>query len=195
MCEFYTYEKQKYSCEKCNWAGIGEQTEEILDLRDAFVIACPTCGHHLDVIMFPTIDETLKYGTEKQKEEAQQHQKFRNRALASRLKNCEQLPEIEADEIIITLREVGRKDGEDDWYIVLYWNEKEIWREIGTYEYYDRYIALGQILQNKYGSRLVDFETEYTMFLGGDYHPAFDEVKKFRELLRLNRYYCISSNY
>ena len=103
---------------------------------------------------------------------------------ASRLKNCDQLPEIASDKIIITLKEEENVNGEDG-YIILYWNEKEIWREIRTFEYYDRYIELGNLLKEKYGERLVDFETDYTVYLGGDYHRAFEKVKKFRTSISL----------
>jgi hypothetical protein len=72
------------------------------------------------------------------------------------------LPIIGASKIIITLREEEPKDGEDG-YIVLYSGKKEIWREIRTYEYYERYIELGNIIKEKYGSRLTDFKAKETV--------------------------------
>ena len=182
MSEYYTYEMQDYSCKKCKWKGLGKQTVTEWFLG-GFDIGCPQCHHFLDFISFPTHDDVLKYGTEQEKNDALQRQLFLDRVEASRLKNCEQLPEIETDKIVITLREDETVEGEDD-YIVLYWNGKEIWREIRTYEYYDRYIELGQILQKKYGSRLIDFEAEHTVYFCGDSLTGFDEARAFRASLQ-----------
>ena len=188
MSQYYEYKKQDYFCRKCRWEGIGGQTEEGEMARCYFEIICPGCGILLDIVMFPTIDEILSYGTESEKASARKKKLSTDRVNASRLQDSDQLPEIDSNEFVITLREefVDGKEGE----IVLYWNETEIWRELITYEYYDRYIELGRILKEKYGSRVIDFEAEPTIYLLGDYFPALDEVERFREYFRSNRNPC-----
>jgi hypothetical protein len=128
----------------------------------------------------------MEYGTEEEKASASERQDFLGRVKAAELKSPDQLPEIEADEIVITLCEEHKTDGKDG-SIVLYWNEKEIWREILTYEYYDRYLELGEILKEKYGNRLIDFEAKITTHLGGDYGLAFKKVEEFRKSLKAGR--------
>jgi hypothetical protein len=100
------------------------------------------------------------------------------------------LPDIDADEIIITLREEEtlpqeEKSGENDGAnIVLYWKDQELWRELRSFEYYPRYLDLGKILKEKYGDRLIDFEAAHTVYLGGDRLSAFEQVDKFRKSLK-----------
>ena len=98
----------------------------------------------------------------------------------------DQLPEIESDEIVISLREEDIGIHEDG-VIILYWNKNEIWREVRTYEYYNRYIELGHILKEKYGNKLIDFEVKFTLFLGGDSPLAIDKVNEFRKSLKSNK--------
>ena len=184
MSQYYTYKKQNYSCKKCKWKGLGEQTQsgDIINW-DSIQILCPQCYNLITVVMFPTFEETMEYGSEEEKVSARERQDFLTRLHASQLKKAGQLPDIEASEIIISLREEAKTDGKDG-YIVLYWKEKELWREIRGWEYYERYLELGNILKEKYGSRLIDFEADETTDLGGDYAFAFDKVRKFRNSLK-----------
>ena len=94
------------------------------------------------------------------------------------------MTDIVADEIIIVLRE-EENDQNDDAYIVLYWNDQEIWRELRTYEYYGRYIELGEMLKSKYSKRLVDFDIQTNgIYLYGDSISAWDKVQEFRASLK-----------
>jgi len=178
MSQYYKYKTQDYTCKKCRWIGTGEQTEdgEII-CGDSFEVNCPRCYNLLDIVIFPTLDEMLKYGTKDDKQRARVRQEFLNTVREKELKASVQLPDIDENEIIITLCEENSN-------IVLFWNDNEIWREIRTYEYYTRYLQLGEILKEKYGERLADFKTEYTLYLGGDSLSAFDEVRKFRKSLK-----------
>lgn len=105
------------------------------------------------------------------------------------LTSPDQLPDIDADEITITLREegIGETNATGNiWegaFLVFYWGEKEICRVSAWFEYYTGYLRWGEILKEKYGERLIDFETRYTVDLGGDSSSAFDKVRKFRKSL------------
>lgn len=185
MSQYYTYKEQNFVCRKCKWKGRGAQASEgdIINW-DSMEILCPKCYNLLTVVMFPTYDETMKYGTVKEKAYAQKRKAFHERVYSSRLKNAEELPDIDEKKIVITLHEEAPCEDKEDGYIVLYYRETEIWREIRTYEYYGRYIELGNILKEKYGTRLVDFVAEYTTYLGGDHLFAFDKVREFRNSLK-----------
>ena len=182
MSGYYEYKNQQYHCGNCDWAGFGSETIDNDDIDSFLEILCPKCNKNLDCVCFPTLEETLEFGTKEDKESAIKKQNFINRVQASRLKNHKQLPDIQADKIIITLCEVEQTAGRDA-DIVLLWKDKEIWREICTYEYYERYLELGRILKEKYGERLIDFEAKHTTYLGGDCSFAFDKVREFRQSL------------
>lgn len=51
-----------------------------------------------------------------------------------------------------TLETVENGDG----YITVTYKGKQIWKEIHGYEYYGRFIEMGQILKEKYGDRMFD---------------------------------------
>ena len=182
MSQYYQYKNQSYHCSKCGWEGLGSEADENDEINSFLALCCPKCYDNIDCISWPIIDESLKYGDEEEKAHARKKQQFIDRVMVSRLKSSDQLLDIEADKIVISLCE-EKSESTDDSYIVLSWNGKELWREILTYEYYKRYLELGGILREKYGKRLVDFEVEHTTYLGGDCSFAFDEVRKFRKAL------------
>jgi len=134
--------------------------------------------------MFPTFEETMKYGTDIEKADVQKQQNFLKRLHSSYLTSCDQLPDIDADKIVIALCEEEPVSENKDGHIILCYSSKEIWREVRSFEYYPRYLKLGEMLKEKYGERLVDFETEYTVYLGGDSLNAFDKVDEFRKSLK-----------
>ena len=192
MPSFYDYKNQKsytelnFSCEKCDWFGTGEQAKEGMDSPSGFGFAllCPKCDKYIDWIDGTvSLNDLINYGTEEDKASAKKQMQFYDDVRNSRKDFEKNLPDIEDEEIVVILRE---EDAEETrrGHIVLYWGEKEIWREIRTYEYYDRYLELGGILKGKYGSRLIDFEARHTLDLGGDYFSAFEKVDNFRKSLK-----------
>ena len=93
------------------------------------------------------------------------------------------MPDIDAENIVITLREEEHAES-GDAYIILLHKEDELWKEIRCYEFYTRYLELGELLKQKYGERLIDFEADYTVHLGGDSLSAFERVETFRKSLK-----------
>jgi len=186
MSKYYTYKKSIFNCEKCNWEGFGEQANvgEYFNWN-CFDIVCPQCHESIAVIDFPTFEEVFEYGTEGKKANTMEQKHFHERVKKSRLNNAGQLPEIDAERIVIKLCEEEATDDADS-FIVLYWNNEEIWREIRTYEYFDRYIELGNILKEKYGARLIDFEAKHTTYFGGDDLSSIGVIERFRDSLSKN---------
>ena len=194
MAQFYDYKNKKsykkldFACNKCDWSGTGEDADEDdgSPSGEGFPILCPKCREYIEWIdTTVSYDELLKYGSEKDKAHALERMEFWNNWREARLKSPEQLPDIDAEEIIITLREeekphTGKIDDAD---IVLYWKDKELWREVRLFEYYDRYISIGEILKEKYGERLIDFEAKETWALGGDSYSGLLKARKFRKSL------------
>jgi hypothetical protein len=181
---YYQHKNEEYACEKCGWTGRGAQVVDGDEFgRMVYLVRCPQCHAPIGFVSHPTIAEMLQYGTEEDKAAAQQSQEFLNRVWASELKSIEPLPDIDAERIIFSLREEVIIPENKEAYIVLCWGEREVWREVRSFEYYPRYLQLGELLKEKYGERLADFAVEYTVYLGGDSLSAFDKVREFRRSL------------
>jgi len=190
MAQFYNYKTKKsyeeldFSCKKCDWSGTGKEASEGDGFSDGFPILCPKCRAYIEWIdVMVSHEDIMTYGSEEQKARELKRIAFINRIRTTELRSPDQLPDIDADEIIITLQEIESTEADSDDYIVLYWNEQELWRGIRSFEYYDRYLAFGEILKEKYGKRLIDFEAELTVYLGGDSLSAFRKVREFRKSL------------
>jgi hypothetical protein len=177
---YFTYKNEKFTCKNCNWQGTGEETT-IGEYFDAgYEIDCPNCGESLPggLVVFPSLEETAVLGNEMEQKEAQELLAQRERFEAARLKNPEQLPHLDGDELIFHMSEV--KEG-GDGFMVFKYDEKEVWRELCYYEYYDRYIAIGEIMIEKYGERLKDIIPKVNgIYFYGDTLKAPGIVEEFR---------------
>jgi predicted metal-dependent phosphoesterase TrpH len=198
---FHTYKKYHFQCKECDWEGLGDETAIVGDVINYEVIGCPKCRKMIEFIPFPTSGDVLRYGNVKDRRKARRwlveemrhkakwRDKWRNHP---DLTSPDQLPDINSDEIIITLREegLGKVNTKGDiWegaFLVFYWGRQEIWRVPMWFEYYTGYLRWGEILKEKYGGRLIDFEAAHTVDLGGDSLSAFKKVDEFRAALRAN---------
>lgn len=180
---YYTYKNNKYLCKNCGWTGMGIETEQGDFFKDGFEIDCPKCHERLkELIIFPSYEEVLKKGSDKEKQETTIRIKERKKYLASLLKSITQLPELNDDFMAFVLREV-EEDGQQ--YIVITHENKIIWKEIRTYEYYDRFIELGKLFEEKYGDKMIDLVPDVDgLYLYGDRMHSPTLVKNFRKELR-----------
>ena len=200
MAQFYDYKDKKsykvqdFSCSECDWRGTGDELAEGQDSPGGygFIVLCPECRQYIGWIdTTVSIYELSTYGSEADKDFARERKEFWNNWRETSLKHPDQLPDIDAGRVIVRLCEESKDTGKtDDADIVLYWDGKEIWREMRLYEYYGRYLQIGKILIEKYGNRLVDFEAENTWALCGDDSLALKKVSEFRELVRINHRFC-----
>ena len=180
---YYSYKKKRFACEHCGWTGLGSKVEQGETFEDGFEVDCPKCHERFPgLILFPTIDETLKKGSKEDKEAATEAKAFREKLLASFLKDISQLPALHDDFIAFVLTEKKIK-GED--YIVITHKTKTIWKEIRGYEYYERFVELGKLLKQKYGNKMIDLVPEVDGFyLYGDRLSSPKIVNDFRRGLR-----------
>ena len=153
MNNVYTYKNHQYNCENCDWSGKGEVLKQGDLFEDGFEVNCPNCKYLLELVLFPTLSEVLQFGTEEEKNDARKQMSFWEQWEALSLKSADQLPEIEGDNLIFTIEEKKYKRVE---FLYLIHNEKEIWKEPLIYEYYERFIDIGKMLQEKYGNRMED---------------------------------------
>ena len=182
---YHSYKKEYFSCKHCGWRGLGSSVEQGELFRDGFELNCPYCHEPFPgLILFPTIEETLEKGSKEDKTGATRAQTFQKKWLASLLKDTTQLPEV-YDEFIAFILTEKKIKGED--YIVITHKTKTIWREIRTYEYYERFIELGKLLKQKYGDKMIDLVPEVgPLYLYGDVISSIKTVEDFRRGLCTN---------
>lgn len=177
----YTYKKHLYRCEKCGWSGYGEELEQGDLYRDGFEVNCPKCKELLELIVFPTFEEVLKFGSEAEKKDVREQMGFWKKWEESKLKSIEQLPDLEGDNLIFQVEE-RRHKSED--YLFIMQDGKEVWKEICPYEYYQRFTEIGTILKEKYGSRMKDLvPPENGCYLYGDSIHSVKIIENFRQSL------------
>jgi len=179
--KYYTYKNQIVTCEKCKWQGKGSEAKMGEIFESLFEIDCPKCNHTIDHVSYPTEAEVMEHGTKTEKNEIRERQKRIDEFEKQKLKHPNQLPDIETHDKL-TFVITASRDGDQ---IEIRHNNKTIWNESRWYEYYERYIEIGEILRQKYDNRLDDFIPENDdTYLYGDRSAGFGIVQKFRESLK-----------
>jgi len=190
MRTYMEFKDKEYICPNCGWQGIGYRAQScgLTDIHgiNGIDVICPKCYEYLDTRAMPTLEERINLGDSE--EEAKRIHGSISELTAERVNFYNSLPDIEDDEIIITLHEESASSGSFEGEVVLSWKGKEFWREERGFEYFSSYIDYGIYLKKKYGKRLIDFECEYTWALIGDSSRAFYEVRNFRKSLSNRRH-------
>lgn len=172
---YYKYEKQRLTCPKCNWSGLGKDCPYGDAFGELFEILCPECHEEIGTVSYPTHDEVFAYGTDEDKESLQWSKNFHKKVKKKQMKSLNKLPDIDSSEVSIITVE---KEIEDDYWLEVYANERFLWKEIIYYEYYERFIEICELLAQKYKGRIVEIKFEPSMYLGGDSITAFSKVQK-----------------
>lgn len=99
------------------------------------------------------------------------------------------LPDIECNDLVFVLTEeieVIRKLESN--FMVISYNQEEIFREEISFEYFERFIEVGNLLKEKYHNQIVDFKLEVNGYLlYGDSVKAFFYVEQFLRTVKGNR--------
>jgi phage FluMu protein Com len=179
--KYYEFASEKFKCPNCNWTGSGAEAKTGEVFGALFEIDCPNCGETLGSVSFPTDKETLEHGSEKEKESVLKRIAFLEKMDATLLKSIDQLPEIKGDELVFETAEERRGD---DLYLKILCQGDLVWEEITGYEYYDRFLELGNMFKEKYGESMVDFIQQGSAYLYGDSISAYQKVEEFRKKLK-----------
>ena len=176
---YYRYKEIEFSCKKCKWKGKGSEADDDAD-DYGMPILCPKCYENVGYVMYPTQDEVLEFGSEKDKEGVRKRRKFVKEAEESKLKPDpfskkdtkeivkdlktilgKDMSKFIVDKVDITLPKIDSKvpfklkwslvrDDQKRYTVVMHENQ-EIWRELAYYEGYYRFGDVAKILQNFYG--------------------------------------------
>ena len=177
------WEDWDFTCPKCHWTGKGSALIAGDISRTGCEELCPSCNEMVDWLEFPLVAEMLenfdKLKPEDQKMAlviSQGHSKWD----ASKLKSVDQLPDIEGDYIVL----VWDEDNEAKEIIIRHGRDV-IFRQIGSWEYYQFFITACRILKTKYGHRLLDVVPTPRARCGmdGDRVCASNSVDEMRRLI------------
>ena len=182
---YYQYKQHEFTCKGCGWIGLGRDTEVLEYFDDFFDIGCPKCFELLETISNPDATEVRKFGTNEDKAALKKQKALWKRMSQSMLQSADQLPDIPGNEKLI-FQLLEKYDGTDTM-ITISQNGNELWTEIAGYEYYARYMELGNLLQEKYPGRVVDFIPEETPCFFGDSIQAIVVIDNYRKNLGLNK--------
>lgn len=192
MADYYgTWKEDSYICDKCGWKGTGEECAQGEMFNDLYEIDCPWCGKRVDVVLYPTIEESRANWDkvrEADKAMIEARERFLNEAIARCLESPDELPEVEGEELIFVWDQLRENNRCGDTLITH--GKQIIWREPSFYEGYDRFIEVAGILKEKYGSKLVDLiPTERSQnYLLGDCWSAVDLIKRVRDCFGLSEW-------
>ncbi len=189
---WYEYDRgEVVECE-CGWSGPASSAENYF--REVLDVTCPQCDTMLLVVAYPTHEETRAAAAAGNEEairtlpQVESREKFLTDATASELREPEQLPDLDGEEIVIDWD--FESDQEDTRWTVLRHDGTEIFREYAYWEGIGRFEQVLWILREKYGSRLVGLSpTDASqLYLLGDYLWADGKVKSLnQELLEYRR--------
>ena len=129
-------------------------------------------------VLHPIHDKVNNLSLEENKTKSRTHQEFLDSVDKSQLKSIDQLPENYNDTIIITW-------DCDEEFIYIKHCDIVLWTEVATYQHYERFIEVGELLKEKYGHQLKDIipTQRSSIYLYGDRLSAPDYIKRFRQEL------------
>ncbi len=199
---WYDYDRDRIIECGCGWSGRCRDFEEIF--REVLDVTCPDCDRMLLVVAYPTHEETRAAAAAGNEEaignmaQVESRERFLAAATASELKEPEELPDLEGEDIVIEWDFEERENREDANWTVLRHEGREIFREYAYWEGIHRFETVLWTLREKYGSRLAEVRPTGSArpCLLGDYLWAERKVKSLNEELRdYRRPACGLENY
>lgn len=179
------HKKETYKCQKCGWTGLGEEAIMGDEYAGAgFELDCPVCPEIEEVgfVEFPFLEDVAKNGTGIDKIMANQRLDFLDNLKKSQLKRPKQLPDLNCWQLTFVMQV---KEIDNQRYIVVNWEGKEIWKELYHWEFYQRFLDIGDILSRKYGKYMMDFIPDVNWTdIYGDSLSAADTVHDYRMEIR-----------
>ncbi len=176
MSVFYpNHEKELYQCKKCGWSGTGKEAKMGDEYAGAgFELDCPVCPgiEEVGFVEFPFLEDVAKNGTGIDKILANQRLEFLDNLEKSELKSADQLPDLNCWQLTFVMQVA---DINKQRYLVVSSGGQEIWKELYHWEFYKRFLKIGDILSEKYGKYMMDFvpDVDWVEIYGDSISAAF----------------------
>lgn len=182
---YYDWKENEVACRACYWRGIGRDATTGEVFRDGAEYHCPACGVKVGYVMFPTHQENLSdpRASDADRMLSEMFLDRRERFEAEKLNAPDQLPDLEPPPPALMWDVATGSDNDD--YVVILNNDKEVWRELSWYENFKRFGEVARILGRKYGPSLRDLvpTSRSTLDLYGDDLMSPNYVARVREAL------------
>ena len=184
---YYDWHNGTHECHECGWSGTGSETTYGEHFRDGVEHHCPQCDKKFCFVPHPLISEVLSDSRAGQMDRkmAAIIKEGANRIAEQELKSANQLPDLQPSPAKL-IWDVEYVDGlGKDSYIIILDGEQVIWREISTFEEYERFGEIASLLWQKYGETLRDLEPTQGSGLNlyGDRLSSLGTVARNRESL------------
>ncbi len=187
---YYDQKEATYACPACGWTGRGDACEMGDGFDWGYEILCARCQQKLGYIGYPTTEEMLSDPRASDGDREQARSRIAREAEFERkmLKDPDQLPVIEPAPASLAWDFEEAEDGKR--YVVIRHEAREVWRELAWYEDCERYAAVAEILQRKYGDGLRDLVPTPASkdYLYGDRIASLRRVEEVRSALGRGAY-------
>lgn len=180
---YYAFQEAEILCPKCGWSGLGKDSKQGETYSFGCDQHCPRCTKLLTTTIFPTGDEVRAQGSNADKTMLTQLEEKRRNYLAKMLKTPDQLPDILGNDLEFILTEENDPEG-GYRKMIISCNGTLVWSEPIYFEYFERLIAIGKILMERYGTRMIDLIPNVAgTDLYGDALYSTTAVNNFRKTL------------
>lgn len=155
MAEYYSYEKDAYTCRFCGWKGLGKDCVTLEGFEGLFEIGCPKCKEKVGNVQYPLVSEMRNSDNAVDRATAALATASQNLFQSQCLKSPEQLPDIDED-FIVLIWDLKENPGDLRDRTIIKHGGRIIWDEPFVYEGFVSFMEVGDILKKKYGNRLKD---------------------------------------
>ena len=157
MAGYFDFATTQVKCDRCGWAGRGEQTleDEEIASGSGYLYACPRCGFLIGVCRYPTLEELRANQdrlSEKDRQGMDRIETRLERFEAVKLNDPRLLPDIESGSFVVEWAIEVDDDGEH--WTLLRQNGRLLWCEIAFYEGAWRFVEVALLLKQRYGRAL-----------------------------------------
>jgi hypothetical protein len=180
MTGYYDVPKTRFTCNNCQWSGLGAMLAQGEVFQAVVEYDCPQCGEKVTFAAFPTREDTAAAAQTGSEEAARELARFGNRdrrwerVLETQGSAVLDPPELAERDIYCELSLEYEADGT---WLVLTANGCELHRELGVFESTEPAHRLLAVMRERYGDRVRSFNYKPALlYLGGDRRGAFREL-------------------
>jgi hypothetical protein len=196
MRYFDDWQSVRLTCAVCSWHGSADPSTLRWNDSDRYPVKtfrCPLCGKALLAIehsasMTDTLANLDKLRPDQRVDALDSAKRFSD-IEASRLKGPDQLPDLKPENDSSKLVWDIEQDGEGTPWNVIRHGDRILWRQRATWEGFDEFSRIAEIIHRRYGNAIRDLEPtkKASMWLGGDALWSDEVIEKARRRLGWRR--------